>query len=119
MCDKALFSAGAGAKASGPESLVLVYLCRHGVHATCALLNDDTELPERPENAAALRLLLADNAPGAAHLSSHRAQQRALGSKLSYEAMVRVRVGPCPVCAHERGQRPDRVAVVPGRPILA
>lgn len=119
VCENPLFDAS---KTSGPESLVLVYLCRHPVHATCAVLNDDTELPERPENAAALRLLLADNAPNAAHLSSHRAQQRALGSKLSYEAMVRVRVGPCPVCAHERGQRTgqqDRMSVVPGRAILA
>lgn len=120
VCEKPLFK---DIKASGPESLVLVYLCRHAVHATCALLNDDTELPERPENAQALRLLMADNAPNAAHLSSHRAQQRQLGSKLSYEAMVRVRVGPCPVCAHERGQsqrgQQDRMAVVPGRPILA
>lgn len=141
VCEQPLFNSGSGggsagrapgpgpgpSTGSGPETLVLVFLCRHAVHATCALLNDDTELPERPENAAALRLLLADNAPGAAHLARHRAQQRALGSKLSYEAMVRVRVGPCPACAHARGQRAhrlgahtgDRMPVRPARTVLA
>lgn len=113
MCDKPLF-----AHAPGADALVLVYLCRHAVHASCAVLNDDTELPERPENAQALHLLLSDNSGTAAHLPVHRAQQRALGSKLSYEAMVRVRVGPCPVCAQRKGER-ERVVVVPGRPILA
>lgn len=80
--------------------LVLIYLCRHLVHATCAVTNDDVELPERPENATVTALLLADK-PSAA--GSRAAQERALGAKLAYEAMVRVRVGSCPVCAHRRG----------------
>jgi len=80
--------------------LVLIYLCRHLVHATCAVTNDDVELPERPENAAVTALLLADKPTPS---GSRAAQERALGAKLSYEAMVRVRVGSCPVCAHSRG----------------
>jgi hypothetical protein len=80
--------------------LVLIYLCRHLVHATCAVTNDDVELPERPENAAVTALLMGDK-PTAT--GSRVAQERALGAKLSYEAMVRVRVGSCPVCAHRRG----------------
>lgn len=81
------------------DDLVLMYLCRHLVHAACATL-EDVELPERPENAAVTALLLADK-PSAA--GSRAAQERALGAKLSYEAMVRVRIGSCPVCAHRRG----------------
>lgn len=93
--------------------LVLVYLCRHLVHATCAVPNEDVELPERPENSAVTALLLADKPTTA---GSKRAQERALGVKLSYEAMVRARVGTCPVCAHRRGDHAachgDKVKVV-------
>lgn len=81
--------------------LVLIYLCRHLVHATCAAAahGDDIELPERPENAAVTALLLADRPSSA---GSRRAQQRALSAKLGYEAMVRARVGACPVCVHRQ-----------------
>lgn len=85
---------------SASQPLVLLYLCRHFVHATCAVLSEDIELPERPENAAVTHLLMADK-PGAA--GNKAALSRALGAKLSFAAMVRVRVGSCPVCKMHKG----------------
>jgi hypothetical protein len=84
---------------SASQPLVLLYLCRHFVHATCAVLTEDTELPERPENAAATHLLMADK-----HVAGSKAGlSRALGAKLSFAAMVRARVGSCPVCKFQKG----------------
>ncbi|ORY33376.1 hypothetical protein BCR39DRAFT_563909 [Naematelia encephala] len=75
--------------------LNLIYLCRHLVHAACALLNEETELPLRPDPVIA-HLLSSDGR------RSRKTQQRDLSSRLSYAAAIRVRVGGCPVCAHSR-----------------
>lgn len=92
--------------AFGAESpLALMYLCRHLVHATCALPHADIELPPHPEDATISHLLSDDNRRNA------RSRERELGSKLSYAAAVRVRVGKCPVC--EQRNR-ETVPVRPG-----
>jgi hypothetical protein len=72
------------------DGVALFYLCRHLVHATCALPNPDVDMPERPESIAMSQLMHSDR-----RINS---RQRSLGSKLSYAAAVRVRVGGCPVC---------------------
>jgi len=77
--------------------LVVIYLCRHIVHAECALPNPDIELPPHTENMSVTHLLFADNPHG------ERAKQRELSAKLSYAAAVRVRISSCPVCAYRRG----------------
>lgn len=96
---------------SASQPLVLLYLCQHFVHATCAVVGADVELPERPENAAATHLLMMDK-PGAA--GSKAALSRALGAKLSFAAMVRVRVGSCPVCKVQKGDVPAATASARG-----
>ncbi|WRT70170.1 uncharacterized protein IL334_007164 [Kwoniella shivajii] len=73
------------------QTLVLIYLCQHFVHATCAL-PEDVELPQRQENAS-VTYLLSESKNG-----SQGWKSRALGGKLGYAAAVRVRVGRCPVC---------------------
>ena len=92
ICGLAAFAPSAAGPAS---SLSLVYLCRHLVHATCALLNPDIELPPPAEHPA-INQLLSTERRGA------KTQRRELGAKLSYAAAVRVRVGSCPVCEHSR-----------------
>jgi hypothetical protein len=82
--------------------LVLIYLCRHIVHAACALPDGDVELPTRAEHASISYLLSSDNR------RSVKFQTRGLGSKLSYSAAVRVRAGGCPVCSHNRGRATGR-----------
>ncbi|WVR07632.1 hypothetical protein IAU60_004674 [Kwoniella sp. DSM 27419] len=74
-------------------SLVLVYLCRHLVHAHCAL-PEDVDLPQRQESAS-LSYLLSDP-KGTRGGQGWKA--RSLGGKLGYAAMVRVRASRCPVC---------------------
>ncbi|KLT39187.1 vacuolar protein sorting-associated protein 41 [Cutaneotrichosporon oleaginosum] len=93
---------------SALQPFVLLYLCHHFVHATCAVLAEDIELPERPENAAVTHLLMADKYVA----GSKAGLSRALGAKLSFAAMVRVRVGSCPVCKLHKG---DGTAVAAGR----
>jgi hypothetical protein len=70
-----------------------VYLCRHLVHAACALSNEDVQLPERVESASVSYLLTGDRV---------RTRRRELGNKLSHAAAVRTRVGRCPVCVASR-----------------
>lgn len=83
--------------------LVLNYLCRHLVHATCALPHADIDLPSRPENASVSHLLSNDNR------RNTKSRERDLSAKLSYAAAVRVRVGRCPVC-EVRSRDPVRPA---------
>lgn len=75
----------------------LVYLCRHTVHATCALPHPDIDLPPRLDNPGVTHLLSGD---GAARRSG-KSLNRALGGKLGYAAALRVRVGGCPLCVKE------------------
>lgn len=100
VCNKPAFPHTTAAAAP----LVLGYLCRHLVHAACAVMTEDVELPERPENAEVTHLLLSDRPSGS---GTRNAQQRALGGKLGFAAMVRVRVGSCPVCRLQRGDARD------------
>ncbi|WVQ84653.1 hypothetical protein IAT38_006808 [Cryptococcus sp. DSM 104549] len=81
-------------------SLVLIYFCRHLVHATCAL-PEDVELPQRQENQSVTYLLSDGDKGGGAGGMAWKA--RTLGAKLGYAAAVRVRVGRCPVCVHDDG----------------
>lgn len=78
-------------------SPTLIYLCRHTVHATCALPHSDIDLPPRLDN------------PGVSHLLSGEGQgkrsgkslNRALMARVGYTAALRARVGGCPVCMKE------------------
>ena len=55
VCHNEAFKPGPSDTTS--STLVLVYLCRHTVHASCALLNDDIELPSRQDNQSVNHLL--------------------------------------------------------------
>ncbi|KAJ4482441.1 hypothetical protein J3R30DRAFT_3854844, partial [Lentinula aciculospora] len=70
-----------------PLQLVLLFLCRHTVHARCARPNgDETELPQLPD--PALRGVGLGGVGG-----------RGLSGRIAFEAMVRARIGRgCPVC---------------------
>ncbi|WWD19691.1 hypothetical protein CI109_104155 [Kwoniella shandongensis] len=85
--------------------LVLIYLCRHLVHATCALPDADIELPQRQENASVTYLLSTSDKGGLGMggVGGQGWKVRNLGAKLGYAAAVRVRVGRCPVCEHGGG----------------
>ena len=76
---------------AGPQP-TLVYLCRHTVHARCALPHADVALPPRPESAAVNQLMSQDGRHGA------KGFKRGLATRLGYAAALRVRVGGCPVC---------------------
>jgi len=75
----------------------LIYLCRHIVHAACALPDSGIDLPTRPEAASIGYLLSSENR------RSNAAHVKSLGGKLSFAAAVRVRVRGCPVCEHKKG----------------
>nr|XP_019044083.1 vacuolar protein sorting 41 [Kwoniella bestiolae CBS 10118]OCF23013.1 vacuolar protein sorting 41 [Kwoniella bestiolae CBS 10118] len=75
------------------QSLILLYLCQHLIHAQCAL-PEDVDLPQRQENIN-VTYLLANGAGGG---KGQNWKSRAIGGKLGYAAAVRVRVGRCPVC---------------------
>ena len=96
VCELPLFTVPVDTDTPSPT---LLYLCRHLVHATCVLLNPDLELPSRPDSSTMNHLLSSDNGRGM------QARRRELGSKLSYAAAVRVRVGRCPACEHSKGGR--------------
>ncbi|KAK8853266.1 hypothetical protein IAR55_003968 [Kwoniella newhampshirensis] len=84
--------------------LILIYLCRHLVHATCALPDADIELPQRQENASVTYLLSTSDKSGIGMgVGGQGWKVRNLGAKLGYAAAVRVRVGRCPVCEHGGG----------------
>jgi hypothetical protein len=93
VCHNEAFKPGPSDTTS--STLVLVYLCRHTVHASCALLNDDIELPSRQDNQSVNHLLGSGD--------KIKSRRRELGSKLSFAASVRVRVGKCPVCKQGKG----------------
>ena len=80
-----------GLPAFANQKVTLLYLCRHIVHAHCALVNPDTDLPERNESESISALLSSDKS---------RVRRRALGNRLAYASSVRVRVGKCPSCVH-------------------
>ncbi|KAJ3880126.1 hypothetical protein F5051DRAFT_175299 [Lentinula edodes] len=75
-----------------PQQLVLLFLCRHTVHARCARPNgDETELPQLPD--PALRGVGLSGVGG-----------RGLSGRIAFEGVVRARIGRgCPVC-HKRSQ---------------
>ncbi|WVO14232.1 hypothetical protein L204_101864 [Cryptococcus depauperatus] len=79
-------------------SLILIYLCRHLVHATCAL-PEDVELPLRQGNPSLLYLLIDNYKPSGNAGSGWKA--RNLSAKLGYAASVRVRVKSCPICEQD------------------
>ncbi|OCF38071.1 vacuolar protein sorting 41 [Kwoniella heveanensis BCC8398] len=92
------------------SSLVLIYLCHHVVHASCAL-PDEVDLPPRQESTN-LSYLLSSADSGGLHGTLLKGsgggkggawKVRQLGGKLGYAAAVRVRVGRCPVC-EKRGR---------------
>lgn len=80
-------------------TLSLLYLCKHPLHATCALPDPDIELPPKPEGAGLSHLLVS----GEKGRGGTRERERELGGRLSYAAAVRVRVGRCPVCERGKG----------------
>ncbi|OCF77367.1 vacuolar protein sorting 41 [Kwoniella mangroviensis CBS 8886] len=86
------------------QTLVLLYLCQHLVHAHCAL-PEDVELPQRQENIN-VTYLLANGGSGA---KGQNWKSRAIGGKLGYAAAVRVRVGKCPVCEKGGGRRASKI----------
>ena len=90
VCGLAAFQS----RPSTPSTLVLMYLCRHFVHASCSLYEDDLEVPQRADNPFVSQLLTGDKI---------QARLRELSGKLSFAAAVRTRVGSCPVCFHARG----------------
>jgi len=70
-----------------PDSLVILYLCRHVVHATC--LSGSNRLPPRPDPVSRSAGLLGS--------------AREINGKIAYESIIRARIGRgCPVC-HGRG----------------
>ncbi|KAK2464836.1 hypothetical protein APHAL10511_003135 [Amanita phalloides] len=65
-----------------PNSLVILYLCRHVVHANC--LSGSDRLPPRPDPPL-------------------RATAREINGKIAYESIIRARIGRgCPVCHGRR-----------------
>ncbi|GFZ48801.1 hypothetical protein JCM24511_06550 [Saitozyma sp. JCM 24511] len=80
-------------------TLSLLYLCKHPLHAICALPDPDIELPPKPEGAGLSHLLVS----GEKGRGGTRERERELGGRLSYAAAVRVRVGRCPVCERGKG----------------
>ncbi|KAF8338443.1 vacuolar assembling protein VPS41 [Amanita rubescens] len=66
-----------------PDSLVILYLCRHVVHATC--LSGSDRLPPRPDPVLRSAGLLGS--------------AREINGKIAYESIIRARIGRgCPVC---------------------
>ncbi len=94
ICSKALFLPGVDT-----SPLVLIYLCGHAVHSTCAL-PDGVDLPDRPDTLASFLFssMMANGQPGS------QGANKALGAKLAYAATVRVRVRGCPVCRKQSGK---------------
>ncbi|TDL30074.1 vacuolar assembling protein VPS41 [Rickenella mellea] len=76
---------------SGPQSLALLFLCRHVVHATCVRGGDN--LPQRPD-------------PVLSNLSSG-GPNYGLAGKIAFAAVIKNRVSRgCPVCEkREEGNR--------------
>ncbi|KIO24479.1 hypothetical protein M407DRAFT_99879 [Tulasnella calospora MUT 4182] len=73
-----------------PQPLVLLFLCRHLVHAACVKGGD--RLPERPMDDV-LAGFLAGSAP-------RGGSKRGIGSKIAYASVVRARLTEgCPVCS--------------------
>ncbi|KAF5330256.1 hypothetical protein D9758_014441 [Tetrapyrgos nigripes] len=69
-----------------PQRLVLLFLCRHTVHAACVSTRDGQDLPQQPD--ALLRGLESGNANG-----------RGISGKIAFESMVRAKIARgCPVC---------------------
>lgn len=91
VCDDYLFKPG------DPDTapLALAYLCRHMVHASCALPDKTIELPERPDP---LANFLYTSDERSRNIGPGRATAKNLGAKLAYSATIRVRVKSCPVC---------------------
>ncbi|OWT37452.1 vacuolar protein sorting 41 [Cryptococcus neoformans Bt1] len=87
VCSKPAFT--------NPPSLVLIYLCRHLVHAEC-VLPEGVDLPIRQENAS-VAYLLADGGRMSGH-GGAAWKTRNLGARLGYAAAVRVLVKQCPAC---------------------
>lgn len=93
---------------STSPSPALLYLCRHTVHASCALPHADVDLPPRLDN------------PGVTHLLSGEGQgrrsgkslNRALVARVGYTAALRARVGGCPVCVREGRREKGRMISV-------
>lgn len=73
--------------------VVIIYLCRHAVHATCVLNDPSLELPARPEMVT--NFLISDQTAHGKSLMS----VKNLGAKLAYAASLRIRVKSCPVCS--------------------
>ncbi|KAF8676121.1 hypothetical protein AX14_005017 [Amanita brunnescens Koide BX004] len=72
-----------------PSSLVILYLCRHVVHATC--LSGSDRLPPRPDPVLRTAGLLGS--------------AREINGKIAYESIIRARIGRgCPVC-HRGGDQ--------------
>lgn len=92
MCSKPAFT--------NSPSLVLIYLCRHLVHAEC-VLPEGVDLPVRQENASVAYLLADEGRMGGRRGAAWKA--RNLGARLGYAAAVRVRVKQCPVCESKQG----------------
>jgi hypothetical protein len=84
------------------SSLVLIYLCGHAVHATCALPDPTVELPDRPDTLASFLFTSMMSSGNGDRKQGQVA--KALGAKLAYAATVRVRVRGCPVCHKQSGK---------------
>jgi len=96
ICGDLLFppsNVGMSITALNSFELVILFLCRHMVHAHCVKGGDS--LPRRGDDTAA-SLLRA----GGARSSTLRPEN--LGSKIAYASMVRARLEQsCPVCGHQ------------------
>lgn len=99
VCKQHLF------RPSDPETapLALAYLCRHVLHASCALSDKSVALPERPVTSVQTLYTSRERDQGSDW--SNRETAKNLGAKLAFGAAVRVRVTSCPVCT----EHPARV----------
>ncbi|KAL7410874.1 hypothetical protein BDY24DRAFT_417479 [Mrakia frigida] len=78
------------------QQVVLVFLCRHVVHATCALEDPSDELPPREEG---FKSSLLDSGDKKGRAGGARRNGRSLGAKLSYASSLRVKLPRgCPHC---------------------
>ncbi|KAF8339185.1 uncharacterized protein EI90DRAFT_3279515 [Cantharellus anzutake] len=83
---------------SQSQPLVIVFLCRHAVHAHC--IRGGSALPRRADDTVLSFLRIDQNAPA---FGGGAPMRDSISSKIAYATMVRARLEEsCPVCDHRR-----------------